>query len=674
MSVLNTTINDSEARFVSADGDPQHAGFALKRRWERIHASSVDTRLAAINAVDTYGSPKADRKPYEGTFIQSALDPQVRADDAIDIQQTLTKVKAIVAEADADIVSAEGDPKAGGYKLNRAWHYMNPYVLDTLMPVLEKVTSVTNPKGNEETQTGKFVVSRVRAIEQNDRTYDIAQDMVRVRTIGSDTDLLNPLIDRAKDIIHPFGEGTGVGRDIVYRYINLDPASDTKLMAIADTTLTAKMSQNDSFIHVSRKSRTEEDRTLTFWVLAQRKQRIAWTPTIYAAPDHIVDQNPSRDGSVRRKQWFGIDNDCYAGVKARLDLSVDVGYSILSAVPRDNDDGSDDWTQMSIKQFNDTQTDSRILNTHGIEHNGIQTIHSDFDNYATEPATPTLAVGYKYEQEKVWKDARGLISKRVIMSKPTPSNGIDTLGRVDSFMVTGVRGGDNTDMNGIGTVTQRTYDQVALTDVDSAMRAMDNTGDTRFVIPDISYTDIGNGAASIRRGRKRINLTESWFVEEFGSPNNGGAKSLRRTWPFVLDTKGAALVAANGDANDTFTYGGVTYLPMRSRRTKHYDGTSSVWQFGAEASSLTAIAGGGVVRIGENTDSEIDYRFIVEVGLQEEVETYQKVFKGASAFANAKAFANRSDAIITSGGTKKLGSVKWIAEGQWQGFKVLRTA
>jgi hypothetical protein len=662
MSLLNTTTNDSDARFVSADGDPQHAGFALKRRWERVHATSADGLMVTLNGVDTYLNPQADRQAYSGNFIQSALDPQARQDDAIDIQQTLTKVKAAVAESDADIVSTEGDPKAGGYKLNRAWHYINPYSLDTLLPPLNLVESVTNPMGNEETQTGKFVVSRVRSVEQNDRTYDILQDLVRVKTIASDTSLTDPLIDRAKDIIHPFGEGTGVGRDIIYRYINLDPASDTKLMAINDTVLVGKMSQNDSFIHAGRKSTTESDRTLTFWVLAQRKERISWGDTIYVNPDHVEDQNPSRDGTIRRKRWFGIDNDDYATVKAKLEASVDTNYSILSASLRDNDDGSDDWTQMSIKQFNDTQTDSRVLNTHGIEHNGIKTIHSDFDNYASEPATPVPSdTSYKPEQEKVWMDARGLISKRVIWSKPDASN--DSASR---SVLTNVRGGDQVELTAAGQRQQFTYDQVPLTDVATAMLALD-TGDTNFVVADINYSDIGNGAAQIRRSKKLINSGSNFFIEEYGISN--GNKSLRRTWPFVTDTVAVGLITPGGGASDTsFQYDGDSYLHVRSHRTKHYDGTSTVWEFGAQASTTVNI-GGVAVRVGAGSDSELKHDYITEVSQEVGVITYQKVFKS---FAAATAFAATSKLILTNQGIIRLGKVKLISAGQWLATAVVR--
>jgi len=487
-NLLNKSTDNSKARYVKHDGDPQHAGFKLTRAWERFDATVADSKIVALNSVDTYGSPQADGQVYSGKFIQSSLEPRVRDDDAVDIIQNLTKVKLAVVESDADIVAQIGDPATSGYELSRAWHI-----------------------------SGKFVVSGVRSEEQADRTYDIIQDMVKVKTIDSVGDLTDPLIDRAKDIIHPFGEGTGVGRDIVYRYLNLDPASDTKCMALADTELVSRMSQNDSFIHVKRQTKTETNRTMTFWVLAQRKQRIAWSDTVFANPDHIEDQSVGRDNTIRRKTWYGIDNDCYAAVKTRLETDTDTLYSIAGYTVRDNDDGSDDWTQTLIKQFNDTRTDSKIINTHGIEHNGIRIRNYRYDNYASESDIPNITgdTNWKFEQEKVWMDERGLISKRVVLSNPDPSNkDTDADGSPDSYQLTNIRSGQHTDMDSIAVRTRYMYEQVPLSRVDSVMRTLDIEADARYIVEDINYRDIGNGAAEVNRDRKKINFNGSWFIED----------------------------------------------------------------------------------------------------------------------------------------------------------------
>lgn len=672
-TLLNTNTNESTARAVEQRGDPQHAGFSILRRWEKLNAVTARSLATNLNDCTFYTNPKVDDQTYTGTFIQSSLAPKANQYDSIDLEQTLTKVKANTDSSDADIISQEGDPAVSGYELSRAWHYINPYALDTLFPVVNAVESVDDPQGNGEVQTGKFIISRVRSAEQTDRTYDIIQDMVKVKTISSDTSLTDPLIDRAKDIIHPFGEGTGVGRDIVYRYLNLDPSSDTKCMALADTSLVSKMSQNDSFIHVARKTTTETNRTMTFWVLAQRKQRIAWSDTVFKNPDHIEDQSPSRDNTIKRKFWYGIDNDCYAGTRARLTNdtypgNIDTGFSLLGFTVRDNDDGSDDWTQTIIRQFNDTRTDSKIVNTHGIEHNGIKMIHHRFDNYGTEPTTPALTPGYKYESEKVWMDERGLISKRVLTSKPTPSNNWSDINGADSYSMTNVRNGQHTDLNGIAVQTRYSYDQVALNDVDSMMRTLDVETDARYIVSGLDYRDIGNGAARVDRDRKRINYNGSWYVTELGSPNNGAQQSIRREWPIVLDTKAIALVAANGTANDTFAYNGTDYLPIRSHRTKHYDGTSTVWQLGAVSSTLVNTGSGGQWT-GDNTDSEMAYGYITEWGTGQAIIKYQKLF---SDWNEAITFVDDGDDFRVQQGFTKLGSVSNAGPGSWLGIKVIK--
>lgn len=674
MTILNRGNTDSAARLVSIEGDPQHAGFKLTRQWERLYAPSVDTLSVAINDCVYYTNPKADYQSYSGVFIQSSLDPVARNDDSIDLRQTLTKVKFATAEADADIVGQLGDPKVAGYELSRAWHYIDPYSLDTLFPVVNAVESVTNPLGNTDSLAGKFVISRVRSVEQPDKTYDIIQDMVKVKTITSDTSLTDPLIDRAKDIIHPFGEGTGVSRDILYRYLNLDPASDTKLMAISDTTLVAKMSgQGDTdYTHVSRKSTLEDNRSLTFWILARRKQRIAWGGR-YDTPDHIEDQSPSRDNTIRRKFWYGIDNDCYAGVKARLEnnASVDTEFSLLGFTVRDMDDGSDDWTQTSIRYLNDTRTDSKIINTHGIQHNAIQMRHSSFDNYATEPTTPDLDTNFKYETVKVWKDERGLISKRVVTSKPAPSNVVSS-GVVDSFTLAGVRNGEEAEISGgAGRVFQRTHDQVPIGSVDSIMRTMDVSSVDSEIVSSLDYTDIGNGAARIDQQRKKFNVNASWYIEDVSTSSNGSLKSASRVWPIVADTK--ATVLLTGLATDSFLFDSTWYLPGRARRIKHFDGTSTIRQVGIEPASLVSTGGGGggggAIWIGNGIDSELAYHYMSEAGFQEEVIVYQKSFKS---WADAKAFADAGNQFVTSGGILKLGRVDLQGSGRWLAKRVVR--
>jgi hypothetical protein len=446
-------------------------------------------------------------------------------------------------------------------------------------------------------------------------------------------------------------------------------------MAISDTTLTAKMSQNDSFIHVSRKSQLQDDRTLTFWVLAQRKQRIAWGGR-FATPDHKENQYPSRDGEIRRKSWYGIDNDCYAGIKTRLEsaASADTGFSVLGVQVRDNDDGSDDWVQNSIRWFNDTQTDSRYINTHGLQQNIIQRRTYRDDNYVTLPAAPSLDTGFKYEDVQITKDNRGLLSRQTLTTKPRPTNTV-TAGVPTSFTRTAIRNGDHDDIQSTGQIFTRMYDQVAIGSADTVMIKMDTSSDTNFIISDISYTDIGNGAARITQDRKRININGSWFIDEVGSANNNATKSIRRTWPFITDTYAAEILAPTGLANTNYTYSTDSYLSIRSHRTKHYDGTSTVWQFAQEASTIVATGGGGggggggVIHIGTNTDSEIAYDYIEELAGESTITTYQKLFATA---AEAKAFADPSSIIFTGGGFVRLGSAKLINNGKWLGIRKVR--
>lgn len=667
MGVLNTATTDSLARFESSLGDPQHVGFALTRRWERINATSADGLMTSLNGVLTYSSPKADNQAYSGTFIQSKLTPEVRPDDSVDLVQTLVKVKSATDSADADLVEAIGDPKTAGFDVTRAWHYINPTSVDSLMVTLNAIKSYdSGVLANGENYAGKFIISKVRAVERDDRSYDILQECKKVVSVDSIGDLNNPLIDREKDIIHPFGEGTGVGRGIVYRYLNLDPASDTKCMVFSDTELVGRMTQNDSFIHVARKTTTEDDGTMVFWVMAQRKQRIAWSDTIYQNPDHVEDNNPGRDNTIRTKTWYGIDNDCYTGVLKALNdtCRADTSFSIMSIKVRDNDDGSDDWSQIIVRQFNDTRTDSRIINTHGVEHNALQIKTSRYDNYAVVPPMPTIASGYKFEEVRIKMNDNGLFSVDHVQSKPTPSNAT-----ANDSELTSVRSPNHTDVDSAAKLYDYTYDQVPLSYVGTAMSTLQNAP-KKYVITDLDYSDIGNGAAKIVRRLKKVN-SDSYFISDVTADNNGGRQAISRTWPYVSDTVAASLM--DGEASESFSYGDDSYLHIRASRTKHFDGTSTVTQYGEMKSSVTTVGdgkgGGVVISIGEGTDSILAYNFISEDGRPTVTITY---FKICDNFNSAAQFAEGSTDLITQEGRKKTGGVILVGPSTWKATKVVR--
>ena len=672
MTILNTTTTDSVARLEKIQGDPQHAGFQVIRRWERVNATYADGLAVALDTTVVYTNPKADKQQYSGTFIQSRLDPVAREDDSIDLVQTLTKVKSVTDSSDADVFTQEGDPAVAGFKMVRGWHYINPYSLDTLFNALNGIEAYdSGVKGNTDNYSGKFIVSRVRSAEQPDRTYDLIQELTKVTSVDSLGDLVNPLIDREKEIIHPFGEGTGVGRGIVYRYINLDPASDTKCMVFTDTQLVGQMTQNDSFIHVARKTTTEDDRTMTFWVLAQRKQRIAWGDTVYLNPDHIEDENNGRDGVIRSKSWFGIDNDCYEAVNARLNdtSDIDTNYSLLNVRVRDNDDGSDDWVQTIIKRLNDTRTDSEIVATHSLEHTALQSKHFDFNNYRVVPPASTIGVGWKFVARTIGMNPNGLFRVNEVHEKPDPSNAVSSgvpenseLMRVVSPMVKQL---DHT-----GKAEKYVYEHIPIASADSVMRTLDSTADTRYIVEGIDYDDMGRGNARVNRNIKYINYNGSWYFAEVGDDNNGATKSRLREWPYVTDTYADVLMDSSGDAVNAFSVGSDSFVHLRAIRTRHYDGTSTVRQYAAEASVTASPPGSGVsINIGSTTDSELSYNYFTLGGEEHKIITYQKIF---SVWATAIAFADRSSTIFMDGtaGEQRHGSVKLIGSGKWMAYKV----
>jgi hypothetical protein len=668
---VRTQATDSNAQFVAQEGDPLHAGYRLSREWPYFDPNAADTCFTAEWAKLSYINPKADGQAYTGTFAHSSLTPQKAADKTVTLRQTLTKTKSATDSSDADLIRAEGDPTTAGSSITRAWHYIDPTSVDDRYAALNAISSYSSGiKASGQLYAGKYVVSRVRPVETEDRTFRIEQENTKVRVVGGDTSLLNPLKERRKNEIHPFGEGRGTSYSIVFKYLNLDPAGDTKLMAISDATLEGKMGAGYDLI--DRKTIVEENRTLTFWMLSEKKTRIAWSNAIYKAPDHLNRDNPNRDDEQLTKVWFGIDNSY--DTKARADIKSDTlvavvnpGYTLLGYKQQDNDDGSDDWQQTIVKTHNDTRTDSSIIAPHSIEFVTVQNKHSEFRNYkaANMPADPAITSGYDFVEKQQNLNANGLLDKVFVQRKPTASNAVSS-GKPARVAIIGHI---NKQVDTLaGNVIEQEFDRIPIGDADTALvygRII--AGDT-YIVEQARYRDLGDGSASLTRKVKRVNHTAKYFIQEIQVSNGYASASAVRVWPNLNDTKAAKILVDS--AVDTFhvTVNGVatTYPPLRAERTRHEDGTSTIRQFGGTQKSGYSAAGTG------NTDSVLKVDFIFAPrGVGERKRTV--FYKSYSSDTTAVAFVQRIDAATDKPFGRNEGYVKQNGS-DFDAYKVKFTA
>jgi len=95
------------------------------------------------------------------------------------------KLRTGTAEADAVLVSAEGDPAAQGFSLVREWPFEDASQMSSIYASLLNVTSVANPEasrkeGTAQTYSGTFWVSEVSSREDALRQGSVRQFLVKV--------------------------------------------------------------------------------------------------------------------------------------------------------------------------------------------------------------------------------------------------------------------------------------------------------------------------------------------------------------------------------------------------------------------------------------------------------------------------------------------------------------
>ena len=248
------------------------------------------------------------------------------------------------SDSEAQLRKIVKDDQDRTFRVVRAWTDIDARYADTILLDKANDTYYTNIKVDNDSYVGKFMNSGTEADGNDERQVDIIQTLSRVRTVTADTTLTAPIIGRGKNILHPFGEGRGINEDLVFEYRNLDPASDTKCRAFADTTLETKA--GSAWDLVERKTQEQDDNTLKFFLQFRQVDRIGWSDTMTTHPDYVERIGPGSIYEKRRAFWFGIDrghNDSVvvdlAATPAVTNYAID-GYDI-----RDVGDGANDYIQ-----------------------------------------------------------------------------------------------------------------------------------------------------------------------------------------------------------------------------------------------------------------------------------------------------------------------------------------
>lgn len=207
MSVLNTTFTDSAARLVKSVGEPSRRGFKLFRKWQTAHSNNIDTLGIARVFKKSYKNPWADND----TTKQSITQPY---GDATDI--------------------ADGDTS----KYYRRGQYV-----------------------------GKFIHSGHQVVVNDDNSFDVIQELTRVKRMDSwnDLKLYEYTYDYEDKDEQPFSIESTRTKVAKYTYRYCDTSADSFFKSRADSKLGTLAPTG--YGYMDRKIAEEEDGTHTYTIM-----------------------------------------------------------------------------------------------------------------------------------------------------------------------------------------------------------------------------------------------------------------------------------------------------------------------------------------------------------------------------------------------------------------------
>ena len=128
MAILNTNISECNARLIGISGQPQDAGFVIKRCWPWLQGSGLKSNDTHVNTLyatlsvnqKTVNNPKANNDSYAGLFVASMLISKDENEDGTEsrsssIIQTLTRVKTVTTEASLGTPDVGADKETLNY-------------------------------------------------------------------------------------------------------------------------------------------------------------------------------------------------------------------------------------------------------------------------------------------------------------------------------------------------------------------------------------------------------------------------------------------------------------------------------------------------------------------------------------------------------------------------------
>lgn len=225
------------------------------------------------------------------------------------------------AEADARLINTIGNPIEAGFKLIRGWPWVagaatSGDTIQALVEALKTVYSYTNPLANNKQYTGKFIVSEVKGIDENeqgvnDRACSIIQTLTLVKATITNVASLGTAIKMAdRETLNYLGFQEGEKFRIYYRYNNIDPADKDVCMGLS---VTAPTFTGFTFSQIKSEFKIEADQTGTFFVVFEADNWNKTASVVWATDKVEVGEGDTGGfGLNEHHQATGLSKSSYA--------------------------------------------------------------------------------------------------------------------------------------------------------------------------------------------------------------------------------------------------------------------------------------------------------------------------------------------------------------------------
>ena len=286
----------------------------------------------------------------------------------------------------ARLVGVQGQPQDAGFKLTQVWPWISGRGASTdtdvksLVTGLNATTTATNPKANNDSYAGTFVVSSVEAKDENvDGTGDRACSIVRVLTkVKSGSDVAGcgtPDIGSDKATLNFLGFQEGEQEHVYYIYRNLNPANRATTMGLSPTLA--------GYTIVKRKYEIETDKTGTFTVVFEKDTwpisgQLTWagnkikvTVINYDARSNTGLGNAGGSGYQEEQQLTGLSETGYVPVLVKAKRG-DTNRVVTDVTVIERGDGEYQIKQRQAISFASTSDTAALIEDIGGEFAGTK--------------------------------------------------------------------------------------------------------------------------------------------------------------------------------------------------------------------------------------------------------------------------------------------------------------